>query len=74
MWRDPIVEEVRAIRDAYAKAFDYDLDAIFNDLKKQQAGSDAAFVILSPKRIKPACPLKPAFETKAPETVIGEAI
>lgn len=32
-WEDPIVEEVRRIRDAYAKKFNYDLDAIFRDLR-----------------------------------------
>ena len=30
---DPIVEEVRKARDAYAKRFDYDLDAICRDLQ-----------------------------------------
>lgn len=38
MWNDPIVEETRAIREAYLKKFDYDLGAIFVDLKaKEQA-------------------------------------
>lgn len=36
MWTDPIVDEVRRVREAYAKKFDYDLDRIFADLKKQQ--------------------------------------
>jgi len=36
MWRDPIVEEVRAIRDQYAKQFDYDLRAIQRDLKARE--------------------------------------
>jgi hypothetical protein len=31
-WEDPIVEEVRKARDAYAKRFTYDLDAIYHDL------------------------------------------
>jgi hypothetical protein len=30
-WRDPIVEEVRAARDAYAASLDYDLDLIYED-------------------------------------------
>ncbi len=60
MWRDPIVEEIRAIRDAYAKSFDYDLDAIFDDLKKQQAESGASFVTFPPKHVKPEFPLKSA--------------
>ena len=36
MWRDSIVAEVRKIRGRHAAAFNYDLDAIFQDLKKQE--------------------------------------
>ena len=36
MWNDPIVEEVRAARNAHAKKFNYDLKSIATDLKKQQ--------------------------------------
>ena len=53
MSRDPIVDEIRAIRDEYAKQFDYDLDAIFHDIKKQETQSDQCFVTRSPKRIEP---------------------
>lgn len=48
MWKDPIVEEVRAARIAYAKKFDFDLEKIVKDLQKQAkkrqkaAGSDTA--------------------------------
>jgi len=35
-WSDPIVEEVRRIRDEYAARFNYDLQAIFRDLKEQE--------------------------------------
>lgn len=35
MWTDPIVEEVRAARDAYAKKFGYDLVKIARDLQKK---------------------------------------
>ncbi len=52
MWNDPIVEEIRAIRDSYAKQFDYNLDAIFHDLQDQQAKSKLKFISLPPKRIK----------------------
>jgi len=37
MWNDPIVEEVRAVRDRLAAEFDYDVHAIFEDLRKRQA-------------------------------------
>jgi hypothetical protein len=33
MWKDPIVEEVRKIREKHAAKFKYDLDAICRDLK-----------------------------------------
>ncbi len=39
MWKDPIVDEVRRIRDEYAARFDYDLNAIFRDLKEREAES-----------------------------------
>jgi hypothetical protein len=35
-WSDPIVDEVRRVRDAYAARFNYDLRAIFRDLKAQE--------------------------------------
>lgn len=37
---DPIVREVRRIRDAHAAKFDYDLDAIYADLKEREAARD----------------------------------
>lgn len=36
MNHDPIVDEVRRARDAYAARFNYDLRAIFRDLKEKQ--------------------------------------
>lgn len=41
---DPIVDEVRRVRDAYASRFDYDLDAIFQDIKAREKASGLAFV------------------------------
>lgn len=38
-WTDPIVDEVRRARDAYAARFNYDLRAIFRDLKEQEKRS-----------------------------------
>lgn len=37
MLNDEIVNEVRAIREAHAAKFNYDLRAIFADLKKSEA-------------------------------------
>lgn len=33
---DPIVEEVRRVREAYAARFNFDVRAMFEDLKKQE--------------------------------------
>lgn len=41
---DPIVDEVRRIRDEHAARFGYDLDAIFRDLKEQERNSGLIFV------------------------------
>ena len=41
---DPIVDEVRRIRDAHAARFNYDLDAIFQDIKEREKKSGHKFV------------------------------
>lgn len=50
MWNDPIVEEVRNVRNEHAKKFNYDLNAIAADLKKQQKASRRKFVTLPPRK------------------------
>ncbi len=50
MWNDPIVEEVRKVREAHARKFNYDLQAIAADLKKQQKASRKEFVTLRPRK------------------------
>ncbi|ODG98301.1 hypothetical protein A4S05_09535 [Nostoc sp. KVJ20] len=49
MWTDEIVEEIHQIREEYAKSFNYDLDAIFADLRKKEAESGREVVNLSQK-------------------------
>jgi hypothetical protein len=41
---DPIVDEVRRVRDAHAARFHYDLDAIFQDIKQREKESGLKFV------------------------------
>lgn len=48
--KDPIVEEVRRAREAHAKQFNYDLDAICEDLRKREKASGHPTVSLAPKR------------------------
>ncbi len=41
---DPIVDEVRRVRDAHAARFNYDLNAIFQDIKEREKKSGLKFV------------------------------
>ena len=50
MWTDPIVDELHKIRFAHAEKFNYDLDAIFNDLKKHESKNRQRVVSLPIKR------------------------
>jgi hypothetical protein len=52
MSRDPIVDAVRQYRDAYAKRFDYDLEAICRDIRAKQAKSGKKVVSLPPKPVQ----------------------
>ena len=52
MQLDTIVEEVRQVRDAYTKKFNYDLDAICRDLQEKQRLSDKKVISLPSKRLK----------------------
>lgn len=55
MWQDPIVAETRAIRDEYARQFNYDINDIFKDLMAKQAAH--------PERVVAFPPRKPAVST-----------
>jgi len=56
---DPIVDEVRKVRDAHAARFNYDLDAIFRDLKEQEKKSGRKFVSFPPRKAEPNQALQP---------------
>ena len=51
MSRDPIVDEVRAIREVIAREHNYDLDSIFRMLRRYES-SESTHVKLSPKRLR----------------------
>lgn len=44
MWKDPIVEEVRAIREKRAQSHGFDLRKIMADAKARQGASDRPVV------------------------------
>jgi len=49
MAKDPIVEEVRRIRDQYAARFNYDLEAIYRDLKERERRGEFSVVYRRPR-------------------------
>ena len=58
---DPIVDEVRRIRDAHAAKFNYDLKAIFRDIKEQERRSGRKYVSFADvtSRVEPNQALQP---------------
>jgi hypothetical protein len=50
MLDDPIVEEVRKVRNGHAKKFNYDLKAIADDLKNQQDAGKRNPVVFEPRK------------------------
>jgi len=58
---DDLLLEVREIREAYAKQFGYDLQAIHRDLKEQEKASGRRIVSLPPRRPRRA--LSSAIDT-----------
>ena len=64
---DPIVDEVRRVRDAHAAKFDYDLDAIFRDIKEQEKNSGLKYVSYRPRLLEPIpMPQSPGAVTSLP--------
>ena len=51
---DPIVDEVRRVRDAHASRFNYDLDAIFCDIKEKEKKSGGTFACFPPRKTAPS--------------------
>lgn len=47
---DPIITELRGIRQAYAARFDYDVEAMFRDLRARQEASGREYVRLPARR------------------------
>ena len=56
MIKDPIVEEVRRVRDKLAAKAGYDLDKVIKMLKESQKRSGRKFIRLPPKRISLVSP------------------
>lgn len=52
--RDPIVEEVRRVRQEYAARFNFNLQAIYRDLKEREDRGEFTTVRRPPRRPQPA--------------------
>lgn len=48
---DPIIAEVRAVRDEHAARFGYDVEAIFKDIRARQEASGRRYVRYPARRI-----------------------
>ena len=57
--QDPIVEEVRKVRDEHAAQFNYDLDAIYADMKRIERESKEPRVSFGPRRFPKTSPTTP---------------
>ena len=55
---DPIIADLRAVRDEHAARFDHDVKAIFRDIRARQKASGRRYVRYPAKR--------PAHESDAP--------
>lgn len=63
MWEDPIVAEVRKAREEHAARFNFDLRAIFRDLKEQEEKSSRVFHSYPARRAEPVEPVHAKSET-----------
>ena len=62
MARDPIVNEVRQVREWYAARFNFDLDAIYRDLKERERQGEFTVVYRRPRR--PRAAIRVRFERR----------
>jgi hypothetical protein len=65
MWKDPIVTETRALRDEYARQFNYNPDAIFEDLMAKQATHLERVVSLPPRKVSVSTEKNPSLTQRS---------
>jgi len=69
MREDPIVAEIRKLRDVYASKFNYNLTAICRDLRKQHVASGKLMVRRNPVRISGNAKTNGCHVTEQPDAV-----
>ncbi|MGB5961929.1 MAG: hypothetical protein WBG73_14775 [Coleofasciculaceae cyanobacterium] len=65
MWKDEILEEIHKIREEHAKAFNYDLQAICDDLRRKQAESGRRII---------SSPLKQPRQSHQPNNAVQPTV
>lgn len=65
MWEDPIVSDVRRVREQLSAQFDFDVKAIFADLRNRQAA-------LGDRLVRHTRTAKPNESAHPPGTIGGE--
>jgi hypothetical protein len=72
MWEDPIVAEVHRIREQLAAKFNFDVEAIFADIRKRQEllGSK---LVRQKKRAEPTAQADPGRQSGCDESTSSEA-
>jgi hypothetical protein len=58
MWKDEVLEEIYRIREEHAKSFNYDLQAICDDLRRNQSASGRPLIsvpLKSPRQPQANC-------------------
>lgn len=54
MWEDPIVKEVRRVREEHSARFGHDLERIYRELKEREKASGRRYVSFPPRPAEPA--------------------
>jgi len=52
MWEDPIIEEVRKIREEHSSRFGHNLDRIYQELKRREEASGRRYVSHPPRPVE----------------------
>jgi hypothetical protein len=50
MWEDEIVKEIRKYREDHAKKFNFDIKAIYEDLKERETENRSKKITLQPRK------------------------
>ena len=67
MWEDPIVAEIRRIRNEHAAKFNFDIAAICEDIRRLEKESGGQYVSFPPRRVEPPAETPPPKRKRQPK-------